>query len=49
MVSEKVAALDSNKLEELLVGIMKKEFVFIEVIGAVLGFIIGCIQLLLTL
>jgi uncharacterized membrane protein YheB (UPF0754 family) len=49
MISEKVAALDSNKLEELLVGIMKKEFVFIEVIGAVLGFIIGCIQLLLTL
>lgn len=49
MVSEKVAALDSNKLEELLVGIMKKEFVFIEVIGAVLGFIIGCLQVLLTL
>jgi uncharacterized membrane protein YheB (UPF0754 family) len=49
MVSEKVAALDSNKLEELLVGIMKKEFVFIEVIGAVLGFFIGCLQVLLTL
>lgn len=49
MVSEKVAALDSNKLEELLVGIMKKEFVFIEVIGAVLGFFIGCLQVILTL
>lgn len=49
MVADKVAAFDSDKLEAMLVGIMKKEFVFIEVIGAVLGFLIGCLQLALSM
>jgi uncharacterized membrane protein YheB (UPF0754 family) len=48
MVTEKVANFSSDKLEEILVSIMKKEFRFVEIIGAVLGFLIGLIQILLT-
>lgn len=44
MVREKVEALDPLMLEKLLNSILKKEFRFIEVIGAVLGFMIGLIQ-----
>ena len=47
IVSQKVAAFSSDKLEEILFSIMKKEFKFIELIGAVLGFMIGLIQLML--
>ena len=49
MVREKVEAFSSDKLEELLTSLMKKEFRFIEVIGAVIGFLIGCVQVTLTL
>ena len=38
-----------DKLEEVLNNIMSKEFRFVEVIGAVLGFIIGLLQVLITL
>ncbi len=48
LVREKVQAFSSNKVEELLLGFMEQEFRFIEKIGAVLGFIIGCIQLVLV-
>ncbi|HMN33640.1 MAG: DUF445 family protein [Chitinophagaceae bacterium] len=48
IVFEKVKKFSSDKLEEILYSIMKKEFMFIEVIGAVLGFIIGIIQILIT-
>lgn len=47
-VREKVAAFSTDKLEEMLFAIMKKEFRFIEVVGAVLGFLIGSVQVLLT-
>jgi uncharacterized membrane protein YheB (UPF0754 family) len=49
IVTQKVAQFSSDKLEEILVAIMKKEFRFVEIIGAVLGFMIGIIQVLLTL
>lgn len=49
MVTEKVAAFSSDKLEEILVAIMSKEFRFVEIIGGVLGFLIGLIQILLTM
>jgi uncharacterized membrane protein YheB (UPF0754 family) len=49
IVVEKVAAFSSHKLEAILQQIMTKEFKFIEIIGAVLGFIIGFIQALITL
>ena len=48
MVTEKVANFSSDKLEEILFAIMKKEFRFVEIIGGVLGFIIGLVQILLT-
>ena len=49
LVREKVEAFSSDKLEEILFSIMKKEFRFIEIIGAILGFLIGCTQVALTL
>ena len=49
MVQERVNAFSSEKLETLLNDLMKKEFRFIELVGAVLGFLIGCVQLGMTL
>ena len=45
MVTEKVSNFSSDKLEEILLSVMKKEFRFSELIGAVLGFVIGLIQM----
>jgi uncharacterized membrane protein YheB (UPF0754 family) len=44
VVRSKVEQFSMDKLEEILFGIMKKEFRFIEVMGAVLGFAIGIFQ-----
>ncbi|TAE17029.1 MAG: DUF445 family protein [Bacteroidetes bacterium] len=49
IVTEKVAAFSTQKLEALLVQIIAKEFRFIEILGGILGFIIGVFQILLTL
>ena len=49
IVTEKVSKFSSDKLEEILVAIMSKEFRFVEILGGVVGFIIGVIQVLLTL
>lgn len=49
IVEEKVAAFSSDKLEELLFSIMRREFKFVEMVGAVLGFLIGVAQVLLLL
>jgi uncharacterized membrane protein YheB (UPF0754 family) len=49
MVKDRVNGFSSDKLEHLLNELMKKEFRFIEIVGAVLGFIIGCMQLGLSL
>ena len=49
MVQERVNAFSSEKLETILNELMKKEFRFIELVGAVLGFLIGCVQLGMTL
>ncbi len=48
IVTEKVSKFSSDKLEEILVSIMSKEFRFVEVLGGVLGFLIGLLQVLLT-
>ncbi len=45
MVTDKVANFSSKKLEEILEGVLKKEFKFLEIIGCVLGFAIGLIQM----
>jgi len=49
IVTQKVAGFSSDKLEEILNSIMKKEFFFVEIIGGVLGFIIGLLQVGITL
>lgn len=49
LVREKVSTFSSDKVEELLIGFMEREFRFIEKIGAVLGFFIGCVQVALVL
>jgi uncharacterized membrane protein YheB (UPF0754 family) len=47
IVEEKVAAFSVEKLESVVLSIMKKELRFIEFIGAVLGFLVGLVQILL--
>jgi uncharacterized membrane protein YheB (UPF0754 family) len=49
IVTQKVSNFSSNKLEDILNQIMTKEFKFIEIIGAVLGFIIGLAQVIITI
>jgi uncharacterized membrane protein YheB (UPF0754 family) len=49
IVVEKVASFSSEKLETMLNQILTKEFRFVEVIGAALGFFIGLLQILITL
>ena len=47
IVRNKVEAFSSDKLEEILLSIMKREFHFIELVGAALGFMIGLTQLVI--
>lgn len=49
IVTEKVSNYSSDKLEEILQSVMKKEFWFLEVVATVLGFLIGLIQMGLSL
>lgn len=49
IVTEKVSNLSSDKLEELLLNIIENELTFIEWVGAVLGFLIGLVQVGLVL
>ena len=49
IVVEKIKGFSSDKLEDMLNQILTKEFRFVEVIGAVLGFLIGVVQILITL
>ncbi|MES2776902.1 MAG: DUF445 family protein [Bacteroidota bacterium] len=49
IVVEKIKGFSSDKLEEMLNKILTKEFRFVEVIGAILGFLIGVVQILITL
>ena len=48
IVVTKVTAFSTDKLEEVLYQIMSKEFRFVEIIGAVIGFIIGVVQVMIT-
>ncbi|WP_457575763.1 DUF445 family protein [Desulfomarina sp.] len=45
IVTEKVNSLDLLKLEGLLLTIMEEQFKYINLFGALLGFIIGCLNL----
>jgi len=48
IVTEKVSAFSTDKLEDILYQIMSKEFRFVEILGGVIGFIIGIAQVLIT-
>ncbi|MCC6759760.1 DUF445 domain-containing protein [Phnomibacter sp. MR] len=48
IVTEKVAGFSSDKLESILMQIMAKEFRFVEILGGVLGFLIGLLQVAIT-
>ena len=48
IVTEKVANFSSEKLEDILNQITKKEFKFLEVIGGVFGLLIGLAQVLIA-
>lgn len=48
IVTDKVSSFSSDKLEVILNGIMSKEFRFVEIIGAVLGLLIGLLQVVLA-
>lgn len=49
IVVEKIAGFSNDRLETMLNEFLTKEFRFVEVIGAVLGFLIGLLQILFTL
>lgn len=48
LVEEKIQGFDLDQLEDLIKGIAMKELRHIEVLGGVLGFVIGVFQLLLV-
>ena len=49
IVTQKVAGFSGERLENLLDQITKKEFKFLEIIGAAFGLLIGLIQVALTI
>lgn len=48
IIKERVNNLSPERLEGLLMSLLKREFKFIEYIGAIIGFIIGWIQVLMV-
>jgi uncharacterized membrane protein YheB (UPF0754 family) len=48
IVIKKVSGLSSKELEKKLQETMSKEFRLVEITGAVIGFIIGVVQVVLT-
>ena len=46
LVESRVREFSTERLEKILYDILAKEFRFIEILGAVLGFVIGLLQLL---
>ena len=49
IISDKISNFSLDKLEEIVTLLAKKELKHIEVIGAILGMIIGAVQYLITL
>lgn len=44
MITHKFSLLSSDRLEEVMNEILSKEFKFIEILGGVIGFIVGLVQ-----
>lgn len=49
IVEEKINEFDFVKLEEIIIGIAKKELKHIEILGGIIGFVIGSVQGLIIL
>ena len=49
IISDKISNFSVDKLEEIITFLAKKELKHIEVIGAILGMLIGAVQYLITL
>lgn len=49
IVTEKVKNFSSDQLEAILYQVMSREFRFVEILGGVLGFLIGLLQIGITL
>ncbi|CAN2327368.1 DUF445 domain-containing protein [Fusobacterium sp. oral taxon C10] len=49
IISDKISNFSLNKLEEIITFLAKKELKHIEIIGAILGMLIGAVQYLITL
>ncbi|HET6255984.1 MAG TPA: DUF445 domain-containing protein [Puia sp.] len=49
IVAEKIAGFSNDRLESMLNGFLTREFRFVEMTGAALGFLIGLLQILITL
>ncbi len=47
IVEEKIASMSNEELEKLVLTAMKKELSLIVNLGAVIGFVLGCVQLLI--
>lgn len=45
IVTEKINSLDLLRLEHLLLSIMEEQFKYINLFGALLGFLIGCVNI----
>lgn len=48
IIIEKVTHFSSDRLEDLLYQIMAKEFRFVEWVGAIIGLLIGLVQVMIT-
>ena len=47
LVTDRVGVLSTDKLEQLLNGVLKKDMLIIGLLAGVVGFVVGCIQVLL--
>jgi uncharacterized membrane protein YheB (UPF0754 family) len=47
LVTDRIATFDLIQLENVVLHVAKKEFQTIERLGAVLGFVVGCVQLII--
>ncbi len=48
-VENQINTLSVDELENIVFKVIKKELYFIEIMGGVIGFIIGCVQVLIMI
>jgi len=46
-IKERVSKFSTDQIEKLIQGILSTEFAFIEWVGAIVGFIVGVVQVLI--